>query len=159
MMNQKTKELIGYLINGLSMPLFIYLQQILETPDVLHSLKYLGWALIGCGVGLIALSTATLVRNRAGNLIESGIYGIVRHPMYLGAMLSFAAYVFFLPHWIVLLLVIVNLLVIYAFILQGDRQNIAQFGDAYERYMATVPRINLLAGIVKRISGRPDYAQ
>jgi len=155
-MNQKSKELIGYLINGLSMPLFIYLQQILETPDFLHPLKYLGWALIGCGVGLIALSTVTLVRNRAGGLIERGIYGIVRHPMYLGAMLCFASYIFFLPHWIVLLMVIVNLLVIYAFILQGDRQNIARFGDAYERYRGTVPPLNLLAGIRRRLRDRPQ---
>jgi len=47
-----------------------------------------------------------------------------------------------------------NIIVVYWFILQGEQQNIAKFGNAYRRYMETVPRINLLKGIFIRMQGK-----
>ena len=150
-MKRELKEIIGYIINGLSIALFIYLASILDVPGFLHPLKYLGWALLGLGIGLIVLSTVALISNRGKGLIESGVYSIVRHPMYVGAILVYLSYTFFHPHWLVLLLSLANVAIIYAFILQADQQNVAEFGDAYKRYMENVPRINLPAGIVRRL--------
>ncbi len=150
-MKQKTKETLGYIVNGLSMALFIYLVFTLDVPDFLRPLVYLGWILLGCGIGLVALSIVALVRNQGAGLVEWGVYGLVRHPMYLGAMLCFLSYFFFHPHWLALLLSSANIAVVYWFILQGEQQNITKFGDAYRHYMESVPRINLLAGIFKRL--------
>ncbi|MEJ2560660.1 MAG: hypothetical protein P8186_31445, partial [Anaerolineae bacterium] len=79
---------------------------------------------------------------------------VVRHPMYLGAMLLFLSWIFFLPHWTIVLISAVNIAIVYGFILQGERQNIARFGDTYRRYMETVPRINLLAGLIRRLQSK-----
>ena len=150
-MKQETKETLGYVVNGLSFALFFYLASTLDVPDVSPPIKYLAWILLGFGVVLIVLSIATLVSNREAGLIEWGIYGIVRHPMYLGAMALFLSWVFFLTHWITVLIASLNIAIVYWFILQGESQNITKFGDTYLRYMATVPRINLLAGLIRRL--------
>jgi protein-S-isoprenylcysteine O-methyltransferase Ste14 len=153
-MKQKTKETMGYILNGLSIALFFYLAFTLDVPDSLRPLSYIGWILLGFGMGLVVLSTIALVSNQGESLIERGIYGLVRHPMYLGAMLCFLSFFFFLPHWLIFVISSLNIAVVYAFILQGDQQNITKFGDAYRRYMETVPRINLLAGIFRRMQSK-----
>ena len=146
--------MIGYLINGSSVALFIYLMSTLDVPDSLRPLRYSGWILLGFGIGLVVLSIVAFVRNQGAGLIERGIYGIVRHPMYLGAMICFLSYFFFHPHWLILLISSANIAIIYRFILQGEQQNITKFEDAYKRYMETVPRINLLAGIFRRLQSK-----
>ena len=153
-MKQETKETLGYVVNGLSFALFFYLASTLDVPDVSPLIKYLAWALFGFGLVLIVLSIATLVSNRDADLIEWGIYGIVCHPMYLGAMLLFLSWIFFLPHWIIVLISAVNIAIVYWLILQGEHQNITKFGDTYRRYMETVPRINLLAGLIRRLQSK-----
>jgi protein-S-isoprenylcysteine O-methyltransferase Ste14 len=149
-MRQGVKEVIGYLVNGLSIPLYIYVVLTLDIPGTVGVLRYIGWALIVAGIGLTVISMVALVGNKGGGLIDRGIYGIVRHPMYLGGMLCFSAYFFFHPHWLVLLIVTVNVGVIYGVMLQGERENIVKFGDAYKRYMQVVPRMNLLIGLLRR---------
>ena len=153
-MKQETKETLGYVVNGLSFALFFYLASTLDVPDVSPLIKYLAWILLGSGLVLIVLSITTLVSNRDVGLIEWGIYGIVRHPMYLGAMLLFLSWIFFLPHWIIVLISSVNIAVVYWFILQGESQNITKFGDRYRRYIETVPRINLLVGLIRRLQSK-----
>jgi hypothetical protein len=111
-MKQQTKETIGFILNGLSIALFMYLGNTLGVPDFLHPLRYFGWILLGLGIGLVALSIAALAGNQGVGLIEGGIYGLVRHPMYLGAMLCFLSYFFFLPHWFMLLISSANIAVV-----------------------------------------------
>ena len=146
--------MIGYIINGSSVALFIYLMSTLDVPDSLRPLRYSGWILLGFGIGLVVLSIVAFVGNQGTGLIERGIYGIVRHPMYLGAMICFLSYFFFHPHWLILLISSANIAIIYRFILQGEQQNITKLEDAYKRYMETVPRINLLAGIFRRLQSK-----
>ena len=134
-MKQKTKDTIGYIVNGFSIALFIYLVSTLDVPGSLRPLRYFGWILLGFGIGLIVLSIVALVRTHGAGLSEQGIYGIVRHPMYLGAMICFLSYFFFHPHWLILLISSANIAVVYWFILQGEQQEITRFGDAYRRYM------------------------
>jgi protein-S-isoprenylcysteine O-methyltransferase Ste14 len=153
-MKQKTKDTIGYFVNGLSMALFVYLAFTLDVPDFLRPIRYFAWLLLGFGIGLILLSIVALVSNQGEGLIERGIYGLVRHPMYLGAMMCFLSFSFFLPHWLIFAISSVNIAVVYYFILQGEKQNITIFGNAYRRYMETVPRINLLAGIFRRVQNK-----
>jgi protein-S-isoprenylcysteine O-methyltransferase Ste14 len=153
-MKQETKETSGYVVNGLSFALFFYLASILDVPDVSPPIKYLAWIILGFGLVLVVLSVVTLVSNREAGLVKWGIYGIVRHPMYLGAMVCFFSWIFFLPHWTIASISSVNIAIIYWQILQGERQNITKFGDTYRRYMETVPRINLLAGLVRYLQGK-----
>ena len=153
-MKQEIKETFGYVVNGLSCALFFYLASTLDVLYVSPLMKVLAWFLLGFGVVLIVLSIATFASNRKAGLIEWGIYGIVRHPMYLGATVLFLSWIFFQPHWIIVIISSVNIAIVYWFIVQGERQNIAKFGDAYRIYMKTVPRLNLLAGMFRHIQNK-----
>jgi protein-S-isoprenylcysteine O-methyltransferase Ste14 len=148
-MNQKPLEVAGMVINGLSIALFFFLASVLDVPQSRPIFAYAAWLLFAIGLALVLLSTMTLAAKRAPGLIDRGIYGIVRHPMYLGAMLLFLSWIFFLPHGITVLLSSVNAAIVYGFILQGERANIERFGDAYRRYMDEVPRINLFRGLLR----------
>jgi protein-S-isoprenylcysteine O-methyltransferase Ste14 len=147
---EKTKEMLGYIVNGLSIALFFFLASILDVPNVPLAVTWIAWILFGLGVLLVVLSTAALIRQREAGLLEGGIYGIVRHPMYLGAMVIFVSWVFFAPHWAILLISCVNVAIVYAFALQGDRLNTEKFGSAYRRYMEDVPRVNPLGRFFRR---------
>jgi protein-S-isoprenylcysteine O-methyltransferase Ste14 len=153
-MKKETKETLGYVVHVLSFASFFFLASTLDIPDISTPIKYLAWILLGFGLALVVLSIATLASNRGAGLIEWGIYGIVRHPMYLGAMALFLSWIFFLPQWIIVLISLVNIAIVYWSILQGDRQNITKFGAPYSRYMEKVPRINLLAGLIRRLQSR-----
>jgi protein-S-isoprenylcysteine O-methyltransferase Ste14 len=153
-MKQKTKETLGLVVNGLSIALYFYLAATLDAPNVPFPIGYLAWLLFVFGLVLIVLSTATLMTNRGEGLIDWGIFGVVRHPMYLGAILLFLSWIFFLPHWIIVVISSVNIAIVYWFILRGERQNITKFGETYRRYMETVPRINLLAGLIRRLQSK-----
>ena len=150
-MKQKTVETLGIVINGMSIALFFYWSATLDAPEHSVPVRVLAWIILAFGFFLIVLSITTLIRNSETGLIDWGIYGIVRHPMYAGAMLAFLSWIFFLPHWIILSVSLVNIAIVYGFILQGERHNLTKFGDAYKGYMETVPRINLFAGIIRHL--------
>jgi len=150
-MRQDRKETLGYVVHGLSIALYFYLASTLDVLHVPLPIRYLAWILLGLGVTLVLVSIATLVGNRGEGLIEGGIYGIVRHPMYLGGIVLFFSWIFFCPHWIVLLISSANIAIVYRTILHGERRNIIKFGDTYGRYMESVPRMNLMAGLVRRL--------
>jgi protein-S-isoprenylcysteine O-methyltransferase Ste14 len=145
----KLKETAGYLFHGFSIAFFVYAVSAFEIPEALQFSSYFGWGLLGFGFLLIVLSIVTLVKYRGRGLIESGIYAVVRHPMYLGAMFIFLSYFFFCPVWFMLCISITNIAVIYWFMVLGERQNIEKFGNAYQRYMNTVPRLNIPAGFIR----------
>jgi protein-S-isoprenylcysteine O-methyltransferase Ste14 len=58
----------------------------IQLPDIL---RYFGFSLVGIGVlmFLIALSTIKSLESYEGDLITSGIYSKIRHPMYLAFIL------------------------------------------------------------------------
>ena len=153
-MIHKVLENLGLVVNGLSIGAFIFLANVVDVSLRWPLFKYIGWILLGIGLFLIAASTYTLIRNRGKGLIDWSIYGIVRHPMYVGAILAFLSWVFFLPHWLTLLLSSINIVIVYLFILQGERRNIELFGSDYETYMENVPRVNFIAGFFKTLRRR-----
>jgi len=85
-------------------------------------------------------------------LVDSGIYGIVRHPQYLGGILSiFVTTLLWWPHWLFGLLGFLGALVIYMGAREEDRRLVKQFGEEYTRYMQRVPRMNILLGLVRML--------
>ena len=153
-MKQRLLETVGLVVNGISIVLFFYVARILEAPDAPLPIRYFAWLLCALGLILIVLSIVTLMANREAGLIDRGIYGVIRHPMYLGSILLFLSWIIFLPHWIVLLISLTNSAMVYWFILQGERSNITKFGNSYRHYMERVPRVNLIAGLLRIRHGK-----
>jgi protein-S-isoprenylcysteine O-methyltransferase Ste14 len=89
-------------------------------------------------------------------LVDSGIYAVVRHPQYTGGVYSlFITTFLFYPHWLFALLGVLGTLVIHFSCKEEDQRLIQQFGDAYLAYMNRVPRMNIFLGIIRLMRQKP----
>ena len=92
---------------------------------------------------------------RTTQLVDTGIYALVRHPQYTGGVYSiFITTVLLYPHWLFLLLGSIGIFVIYMSCREEDQRLIQQFGENYLAYMKRVPRMNIFLGIVRFIRQR-----
>jgi len=84
-------------------------------------------------------------------LVDTGLYSIVRHPQYLAGILWSIALVFISQHWVVDVLLIPVVVTVYLDSLKANKNLIEKFGVEYENYMKQVPGLNVLWGIVKLV--------
>jgi protein-S-isoprenylcysteine O-methyltransferase Ste14 len=118
---------------------------------------YLGWGILIVGIMFLFLASRSRRKGlkskkegeSKGVLIESGMYAFVRHPEFLGHMLIFVALVLIAQHWAGIVIGVTLVVLLYLAMLEEEKGNVEKFGDAYEDYMRRVPRINLVAGIIK----------
>jgi protein-S-isoprenylcysteine O-methyltransferase Ste14 len=109
-----------------------------------------GVALIGIGLGVFHRSHADLGTNwsitleiREGHaLVTEGIYGAVRHPMYLGLLLYSAGQALVLPNWIAGPAYLVAMLLLVALRLSPEERLMREtFGGAWDEYAARTNRL------------------
>lgn len=144
-----TKETILMITIGLIFFLNILLPVFLLIVPISEELVVVGWILLGIGAIFVILSIVTLRRKSVSSLIDNEIYGIVRHPMYLGAMILFLSHPFMIQHWIIVISSLVAIICMYIIILSEEERSLEKFGDEYNSYMQTVPRINFFLGIIR----------
>ena len=88
-------------------------------------------------------------------LVDIGIYAVVRHPQYTGGVYSiFITTVLLYPHWLFVLLGAIGTAVIYVSCREEDKRLIQQFGDNYVAYMRRVPRMNVFLGVIQLVRRR-----
>jgi protein-S-isoprenylcysteine O-methyltransferase Ste14 len=137
---------------------------ILDKTIAVKGLEYVGGATWLIAMALILLPTHTL-RDKGRvprgktfvdtkELVDTGIYALVRHPLYLGWMLMYLAIFFFRPNLILAIVGILGVICVYSFTRQEDEKLMSKFGDCYRRYMQTVPRFNLVASLIRRLRDR-----
>ena len=153
-----------YYVAGALLLAQVGLMWVLDDSVDLGGLEYLGWAVWLVGVILLAASMLTLRRRgQAGEgrsyveteaLIITGVYGLVRHPLYLGWMLMYVAMVLFKPNWILVILGIAGAACVYRFAVQEEALLKEKYGESYKHYMQAVPRFNLLAGAIRQLLKR-----
>lgn len=134
---------------------------VLEDRVMITGLPYLGWAVWSVGVVLLVLSLRSLhsrgeVREGQGyvdteKLVQTGIYALVRHPMYLGWGLMYPAILLWELNWIQAVLAVLGMVCVYLFTLEEERRLIGKFGASYAAYMKAVPRLNILAGAFRQL--------
>jgi len=154
--DERTIHLIGHIIYITLYISLITSSIIFYNSANLATLLYAGWVIFVCGLAILIISSQT--RRRAHRvkeaLIQSGIYAYVRHPEFLGHMLIITSLTLMAQHPISVVIGVVLLLLLCIEIIEEDKRNIEKFGDAYRDYMRKVPRINLLAGIIKSVRER-----
>ncbi len=121
----------------------------------------IGNIVAGVGVLLIVLAMRTLRKRgrldqdqdftSTTRIVRQGVYAVVRHPLYLGWLLTYPAAMLVSQHWLIVVLGVVGVASIEAITRLADRELSAKFGPEYERYMEQVPRLNMLRGIVRKI--------
>ncbi len=82
-------------------------------------------------------------------LVDTGIYSIVRHPQYVTFILWAIVGMLLFQHWIIILLGIPIILLTYVDLIKADRDAIKKFGDEYKAYMRKAPKVNFLLGIIR----------
>ncbi|MCW4034128.1 MAG: isoprenylcysteine carboxylmethyltransferase family protein [Candidatus Bathyarchaeota archaeon] len=87
-------------------------------------------------------------------LVQSGIYSVVRHPMYTAWILLVLSFPLFSQHWFSLCLGVLTTVLIYRYAIDEDKRLVKKFGNKYEEYMETVPRVNIITGIYARLRSR-----
>jgi len=148
-----------YYIAGGLLILAYLLVWFLDNPAGVQLLRYVGWPIVVVGIVLIFLPRFVFRSKgkpekkkdwtQTSVLVDSGIYSIVRHPLYLGWLLMYVANIFWSQHWLTMIIGIIGIVCVYLISIQEDQRLIEKFGDGYKRYMQSVPRMNLLLGVIR----------
>lgn len=144
---EKTKE--NLLMSTTGAILFMNCLLIYLYPPHKEKVALAGLFILGIGAALFITAVYSIKRSREGKLIIRGLYGLVRHPMYLGAMMMFISHILLGQSWVVALGAIVAIICCYRMILTEEKKNLAKYGDQYRTYMDAVPRMNLFTGVAR----------
>ena len=111
--------------------------------------QYLPLAIrIPLGVALLVLSgylaSAGLAivfgeKREQPSVITKGVFGVVRHPIYLGEILLYLGFLFFSTSLAAACVWAIAILFLHAISRYEERLLLARFGEAYERYKQEVP--------------------
>jgi len=126
----------------------------------LEILQYLGWVTLV--VGLPFFLAPMLYFPKRGKppegktlmlttvIVDSGTYGIVRHPQMLGSILLMLASMLISQHWAAIIIGIpISIYAYAAWVPNEEKGLVVKFGDDYKSYMQRVPRMNFLVGFIR----------
>ena len=160
-MKQWMKGGFLYYIAGALLVLVYSLLWFLDTPTGIQLLRYVGGAILVVGFILIILPRF-IFRSKGKPekgkdwtdttiVVDTGIYAVVRHPLYLGWLFMYVALILLSQHWLTAIIGIPGMACVYLISRQEDQHLIEKFGDGYKHYMQKVPRMNLLVGIIRLV--------
>ncbi len=151
---KSTIELIFLVLNGVGMivPIIYVFSSVLDFAN--YSLpNWLGWA----GIVIFALAiwllwrshhdlgrhwTVTVALRDDHELITSGVYRYIRHPMYSAHLLWAIAQIMILHNWIAGYSFLIVQIPFYLIRIKNEEaMMIEQFGDAYKTYMEETDRL------------------
>jgi protein-S-isoprenylcysteine O-methyltransferase Ste14 len=120
---------------------------------------FAGWVLLAFGLTLIFLAGYEFrIKGEAPKgesivkttvLVDTGVYAVVRHPQYLGFIAIVFALVLMSQHWLSAFSAVFGSALFYVDILREEQMSVEKFGNEYKRYMARVPRMNLIIGLMR----------
>ena len=137
----------------------LVLTGVIEVESYL-SLFIIGWVVWAFGMVLVMAPIVMFPRRgsvargesfvHTTQLVDTGIYAIVRHPQYTGGVYSiFLTTFLWYPNWLFGVLGAIGTAVVYMSCREEDQRLIAKFGDAYVDYMKRVPRMNVFLGLYR----------
>jgi protein-S-isoprenylcysteine O-methyltransferase Ste14 len=88
---------------------------------------------------------------RTSELVQNGVYNIVRHPQYLAGLLMNLALWMIAQDWLVGVFGLVAAATYFGSVPLEEQDNLDKFGGAYESYRARVPCLNFVAGFVRML--------
>ena len=130
----------------------------------LQSLFYVGW--VALVVALFFFCSLIVYFRKEGKpgegkslmnttvLVESGTYGIIRHPYILGSILMMCAAILISQHWLAAIVGVPVSACFYLGAVKEEKGLMVKFGDDYRRYMEKVPRMNFLLGLIRFLRRR-----
>jgi protein-S-isoprenylcysteine O-methyltransferase len=139
--------LIGSLVT-----LWVSIGLAFSTFAIMHSVvvQIAGLVVMGIGIGVRSIAIAQLGRFHTPNvavrtdhqLKVTGLYRLVRHPSYLGALIAYLGLGLALGNWLSVTLIVAIVPCLYLYrIHEEDAAMLAAFGDAYRAYSARTKRL------------------
>ncbi|RKY79283.1 hypothetical protein DRQ07_06590 [candidate division KSB1 bacterium] len=87
-------------------------------------------------------------------IVNTGVFNIVRHPIYLGSILFYLGIIVLFPTWASIILFVAITAFYYFISLYEEKLLLQKFGDRYKKYQKEVPM--LIPFFRKKINNRPD---
>jgi len=122
-----------------------------------QALFVVGNVIVGVSILLIILAIVNLRRKgkpldgeaftATTVVVKRGVYSVVRHPLYLGWLLTYPAAMLVSQHWLIVILGVIGIASIDQITRKADEELVEKFGVDYEMYMQEVPRLNIIIGI------------
>jgi len=147
----------------------------LVLTGVIEVQSYLALAIVGLVVwvfGMVLVMAPIIMFPRRGGvskgksfvhttqLVDTGIYAIVRHPQYIGGIYAlFLTTFLWYPHWLFGVLGVIGTTVIYLSCREEDKLLVEKFGNDYTEYAKRVPGMNFVVGIIRLLRSRRDSKQ
>ncbi len=147
----------------------------LVLTGVIEVQSYLALAIVGLVVwvfGMVLVMAPIIMFPRRGGvskgksfvhttqLVDTGIYAIVRHPQYTGGIYAlFLTTFLWYPHWLFGVLGVIGTTVIYLSCREEDKLLVEKFGNDYTEYAKRVPGMNFVVGIIRLLRSRRDSKQ
>jgi len=126
------------------------------NPRAVPAVQYVGLALFAAAGVMFAFHVYMLIFPRrrknwgyVGGLVDTGVYGVVRHPLYVGVIVACVGAILVGQSWVVAVVAVPSIAVMYWNMLLEERSNVGRFGDDYAAYMQRVPRANLFLGLAR----------
>jgi len=85
----------------------------------------------------------------SSTVADRGLYGIVRHPQYLGYILLATGFALLSQSIPTVFFAALSILLIYLQIISEEKECLAKFGDVYQQYSRCVPRLALHTGLFR----------
>jgi protein-S-isoprenylcysteine O-methyltransferase Ste14 len=92
-------------------------------------------------------------------VVDRGLYGIVRHPQYLGYCLLALGFALVSQHLAMLALAVVAVVFFYVQMVREERFLQRELGEPYEAYMERVPRANFFLGLYRHLRANSTNAR
>jgi len=154
-------HLIGHAVYIALYCLLIVFSILFYNSANLLTLLYVGWITLVFGIIILLSSSQSRKKSRVREnrvskeiFVESGLYALVRHPEFLGHILIIFSLILIAQHSVNLVIGAMLIFLLYFAMVEEEKRNIVKFGNAYRDYMRRVPRINLLAGIIRQIHSK-----
>ena len=130
----------------------------------LYWLMYLGWSIFAVAVVIMSLTRFAFMKGggiglghrwlETTKVVDTGIYAVVRHPIYIGWIMIAISFVLISQHWPAALLAILPAAMFIAAIQIEDRFNVKKFGEDYIRYQQRVPQFDIISGVARIVLRR-----
>lgn len=121
----------------------------------LDIILYLGF--VSLGFSAVLFLSSNILKKEGGmeegkgfvttKLVSTGIYGVIRHPIYLSLAYVFIGFALISQHPLSLFFGFTMALCCYYFMIEEEKLTYEKFGEEYLQYMKKIPRSNLLIGI------------
>jgi protein-S-isoprenylcysteine O-methyltransferase Ste14 len=120
---------------------------IIEVPLIIHIIG-IAFMLLGLSIRMVSMRqlgkyySTLLFTNKDHQLITTGMYKYIRHPIYSGDIVFYLGYGFALSNYIVFMLIMVAFISAYLIrIKQEEKMMMEGFGDVYREYCNTTKKL------------------